>query len=57
MKLMKPFSAAMLLMGAACLAAAIIWGHESAYPAAAMCFCASGTLLLQARRQRPPEED
>lgn len=50
----KLLGIAMFVAGAGCLAAAIGWGHDSAYSAAAMCFCAAGVCL--ARRQRPPAE-
>ncbi len=47
-------ASAMFLTGIGCLAAAIGWGHDSAWSAAAMCFCTAGVCF--SRRQKPPEE-
>ena len=46
---------AMFVVGIACLAWAIGWGHASAWHTAAMCFCASSVCLIS-RRRKPPEE-
>ena len=54
MKFRKLLGIAMFAVGIGCLMGAIAFGHDSAWPAAAMCFCASGTCLI--RRRKPSEE-
>lgn len=54
MKFRKLLGAAMFAAGIGCLAWAAAFGHDSAWPAAAACFCAATVCLVQ--RQTPSEE-
>ena len=54
MKFRKLLGIAMFATGIGCLAWAIGFGHDSAWSAAAMCFCASAVCLIQ--RRKPSEE-
>ena len=49
----KLLGIAMLAAGLGCLGWAIAFGHDSAYLAAAMCFCTAGICLVP--RQKPEE--
>ena len=53
MKFKKLLGAAMFATGLGCLAWAIAFGHDSAWSAAAICFCAATVCLLQ--QQKPSE--
>ena len=53
MRFRKLLGMAMFAAGAGCLAWAIAFGHDSAWSAAAICFCAATVCLLQG--QKPSE--
>lgn len=54
MRFRKLLGIAMFATGIGCLVWAIAFGHDSAWSAAAMCFCAATVCLAQ--RRNPPEE-
>ena len=54
MKFRKLLGIAMFATGIGCLAWAAAFGHDSAWSAAAMCFCAATICLTQ--RQKPSVE-
>ena len=54
MKFGKLLGIAMFATGIGCLVWAIVFGHDSAWSTAAMCFCASAVCII---RQRKPSEE
>ena len=54
MKFRRLLGIAMCAVGTGCLVWAIAFGHDSAWSAAAACFCASAVCLIQ--RRKPSEE-